>query len=100
MTQVGYKLANFLKDQLDWIFVVHAPVNPLFIVEIGEQSYYAFSDCVWRSDVFAIFRGRSTKTLVRDPKRERMVRPELAILQHHVLGNGAVPIAGQNDRFH
>jgi hypothetical protein len=97
---VGNEGSDLVCGKLNRVFVVHAPVNPLFIVEIGEQSYYAFSDCVWRSDVFAIFRSRSTKTLVRDPKRERMVRPELAILQHHVLGNGAVPIAGQNDRFH
>jgi hypothetical protein len=29
-----------------------------------------------------------------------VIRPETLVLQHQVLGNGAMSIEGQNNRFH
>jgi hypothetical protein len=40
------------------------------------------------------------KVLIRDAKSKWMIWPETLVLQHQMLGNGAMSIKGQNNRFH
>ena len=35
--RIGHKSLDLLDNEPDWIFVVDAPINPLFVVEIGDQ---------------------------------------------------------------
>ena len=94
------KLADFFYYQTDRILVVGAPVNPFLIFNAFDQSQDSCWDFRRRLDILCALRIRTAELLIRDAKPEWMIWPKTLVLQHQVLGNGAMSIKGQNNRFH
>jgi hypothetical protein len=94
------KLFDFFYYQTDRIFIVGAPVNPFLIFDVFDQSQDGCGDFRRRLDILCAFRVWAAKLLIRDAKPEWMIWPKTLVLQHQVLGNGAMSIEGQNNRFH
>src|SRR2546423_7717712 len=94
------KLFDFFYYQTDRVLIVGAPVNPFFIFDVFDQSQDSCGDFRRRLDILCAFRVRAAKLLIRDAKAKWMIWPESLVLQHQVLGNGAMSIKGQNNRFH
>src|ERR1700704_675707 len=94
------KLFDFLYYQTDRVLIVGAPVNPFLIFDVFDQSQDSCGDFRRRLDILGAFRVWGPKLLIRDAKSEWMIWPKTLVLQHQVLGNGAMSIEGQNNRFH
>jgi hypothetical protein len=94
------KLFDFFYYQTDRIFIIGAPVNPFLIFDVFDQSQDSCGDFWGRLDILCALRVWAAKLLIRDAKPKWVIRPETLVLQHQVLGNGAMSIEGQNNRFH
>src|SRR5438067_13100587 len=94
------KLFDFFYYQTDRILIVGAPVNPFLIFDVLDQAEDSCGNFRRRLDILCAFRVQAAKLLIRDAKPKRMIWPKTLVLQHQVLGNGAMSIKGQNNRFH
>src|SRR6266581_4773781 len=94
------KLFDFFYYQTDRILIVGAPVNPFLILDVLDQSQDSCGDCRRRLDILCALRVWAAKLLIRDAKPKWMIWPKTLVLQHQVLGNGAMSVEGQNNRFH
>src|SRR5205814_179806 len=66
---------DFIGDELDRVFVIHAPVNPLFIVDLRQQMQDSPLNIRGRREILDPFGIHSAELLVRHMKNERMIRP-------------------------
>src|SRR6266568_4682716 len=94
------KLFDFFYYQTDRVLIVGAPVNPFLIFNVLDQPQDSCSDFRRRLDILCAFRVWAAKLLIRDAKAKWMIWPKTLVLQHQVLGNGAMSVEGQNNRFH
>jgi hypothetical protein len=94
------KLFDFFYYQTDRVLIVGAPVDPFFICDVFDQSQDSCRDFRRRLNILCAFCVWGAKLLIGDAKPKWMIWPETLVLQHQVLGNGAMPIEGQNNRFH
>src|SRR6266704_3229270 len=53
-----------------------------------------------RSEIFNTLGVGSAKLLIRNVKNERMLRPQLVVLENKMPGNRAEPITRKHDRFY
>ena len=67
--------ADFIGDELDGVFVIHAPIDPLLIVDLRQQMQDGPLNIRGRREIFDPFGIHSAKLLIRNMKNERMIRP-------------------------
>ena len=60
---VGNQARNFVGEELNRIFVVHAPVNPLLIIDVGEQVQNGSLNIRGRREIFDSFAIDAAKLL-------------------------------------
>src|SRR5205807_10142306 len=80
------KIDTRIHYQLDRIFIVRAPVNPLLVVQISESLEDGGANFRRRLHVLRSIARHPLELLIRDAKDKRMIRPELFVLQDHMLG--------------
>src|SRR5438876_11000433 len=91
---------DLVYGKLNRVFVVHTPVDPLFVIDVCEQMQHG---------PLYIRRGReisdplgvgSAKLLIRNVENKRMIRPKPVVLINEMAGDRSIPITGEHDRFY
>ncbi len=100
MRDIRHKIDNLIYYQLDRIFIVRAPVNPLLVVQTSESLEDCGANFRRRLHVLRSIARRPREILIWNAKDKRMIRPELFVLQDHMLGYRPVAVASQNNRLH
>jgi hypothetical protein len=72
---VRNQAADFISDELDGVFVIHAPINPFFLVDTPQQMQDGSLNIRRRRKILYLFGIDSAKLLIRNMKDERMIRP-------------------------
>jgi hypothetical protein len=67
--------SDFVCGKFNRVFVVHAPVNPLFIVNVCQQMQDCALNVFWRRVILDSVGVGSAKLLVWNMKNERVIRP-------------------------
>src|SRR5207244_4557306 len=93
----NYKLIHY---HLNRIFIVRAAVNPLLVVQMSENLEDGGANFPPRLHVLRSIARRPVELLIGDAKDKRMIRPELFVLQDHMLGYRPVAVASQHNRLH
>ena len=97
---VGNQARNLVGDELNRIFVVHAPIDPLLIIDVGEQMQNGSLNIRGRREIFDSFAFDAAKLLIGDMKDKRMIRPQSFVLNDQMFRDRSIPIAGENDRLY
>src|SRR5215208_1444023 len=94
------KLGDSVGGKLDRVFVVHAPINPFFVIEVCQQMQYGTFDVLGRGVVLDSVGVGSAKLLVWNIKNEGVIRPETLVFQNEMSRDRSKAIARQDDRFY
>jgi len=73
---VRNKAGDLVGGKLNRVFVVHAPVNPFFVIDVCEQMQDGSLNVLGRRVVLDSVGIGSAKLLVRNMKNERVIRPQ------------------------
>ena len=79
--------------KLDRVFVVHAPVNPFFVIDVCEQMQDGPLNVLGRRVVIDSVGVGSAKLLIRNMKNERMIRPQSLVFENDVSRDRSPSIA-------
>ena len=91
---------NLVGGELNWIFVVHAPVNPFFVIDICEQMQDRPFNVLGRRVVLDSVGVGSAKLLVRNMKNERVIRPQPLVFENEVSRDRSPAVTREDDRFY
>src|ERR1044072_616344 len=67
--------ADLIGDQLDGIFVIDAPINPFFLIDLRQQMQDGSFNIGWRRNKLDSLRVGTAQLLVRNMKNEWVTRP-------------------------
>ena len=94
------KAGHFIGGKLYWVFVVHAPVNPFFVIDVCEQMQDGSLNVLGRRVVFDSVGVGSAKLLVRNMKNERVIRPQPLVFENEVSRDRSPAVTREDDRFY
>src|SRR6266496_3375930 len=97
-------MRNKTRDLLGWklnrVFVVHRPVDPLFVIDVCEQMQHGPLNIRGRREILDPVGVGSAKLLVGNVENKRMIRPKPVVLINEMAGDRSIPITGEHDRFY
>src|SRR5882757_1555091 len=91
---------DLVGGKLDRVFVVHAPINPFFVIDICEQMQDSSLNVLGRRVVLNAVGISSAKLLVRNLKNERVIRPQPLVFENEVSCDRSPAITREDDRFY
>ena len=91
---------DFVGGKLNWVFVVHAPVNPFFVIDVCEQMQDRPLNVLRRRVVFDSVGVGSTELLVRHMKNERVIRPQPLVFENEVSRDRSPAVTCEDNRFY
>jgi hypothetical protein len=94
---------NKFGDRVGWklnrVFVVHAPVNPFFVINICEQMQNGPLNVLGRCMVLDSVGIGSAEFLVWNMKNERVIRPEPVVFENEVPRDRSKAVTREDNRF-
>ena len=90
---------NLVSGELNWIFVVHAPVNPFLVIDVCEQMQDGPLNILWRRMVLDSVGVSSAKLLVGNMKNERVIRPQPLVFENKVFRDRSIAVTSEDDRL-
>jgi hypothetical protein len=94
------KAGDRVGGKLNRVFVVHAPVNPLFVIDVGQQMQDGPLDVLGRRAVLDSVGVGSAEFLVRNMKNERVIRPQPLVFENEVSRDRPPAVTREDDRFY
>src|SRR5437667_12139393 len=84
---------DLVGGKLNRVFVVHAPVNPFFVIDVCEQMQDGPLNVLGRRVVIDSVGVGSAMLLIRHMKNERMFRPQSLVFEYDVSRDCSPSIA-------
>ena len=78
------KFGDRFGGKLNRVFVVHAPVNPFFVVDVCQQMQDSSLNVLWRRVLLDSVGVGSAKLLIRNLEDKWMIRPQPLVLEDQV----------------
>src|SRR5215467_8619419 len=91
---------NLVGGKLNWIFVVHAPVNPFLVINVCKQMQDGPLNILRRRVVLDSVSVGSTKLLVGNMKNEGVIRPQPLVFENEVSCDRSPAVTSEDDRFY
>src|ERR1051325_5139574 len=91
---------NLIGGELNWIFVVHAPVNPFLVTNVCKQMQDGPLNILRRRMVLDSVSVSSAKLLVGNMKNERVSRPQPLVFENEMFCDRSIPVTGEDNRFY
>src|SRR4030095_4588440 len=91
---------NLIGGELNWIFVVHAPVNPFLVVNVCKQMQDGALNILGRPMVLDSVSISSAKFLVGNMENEGVIRPQSLIFENEVSCDRSIAVTREDDRFY
>src|SRR5438046_10683126 len=91
---------DFVCGKLNRVFVVHAPVDPLFIIDICEQVQDRPLNILGCRVVLDSVGVGSAKLLVWNVKNERVILPQPLVFENEVSRDRSPAVTREDDRFY
>jgi len=97
---VRNKAGDLVGGKLNRVFVVDAPINPFFVIDVCEQVQDGSLNVLGRRVVFDSVGVGSAKLLVRNMKNERVIRPQPLVFENEVSRDRSPAVTREDDRFY
>jgi hypothetical protein len=94
------KAGDLVGGKLDRVFVVYAPVNPFFVIDVREQMQDGSLNVLGRRVVLDSVGVGSSKLLVRNMKNKRVIRPQPLVFENEVSRDRSPAVTREDDRFY
>src|SRR4029453_2660765 len=91
---------NLIGGELNWIFVVHAPVNPFLVINVCKQMQDGPLNILRRRMVLDSASIISAKLLVGNIKNEGVIRPQPLVFENEVSCDRSIAVTREDDRFY
>ena len=91
---------DFVGGKLNRVFVVYAPVNPFFVIDVSEQMQDGPLNVLGGRVVFDSVGVGSAKLLVRNMKNERVIRPQPLVFENEMSRDRAKAVTREDDCFY
>ena len=95
-----YEAGDLVGGKLNRVFVVDAPVNPFFVIDVCEQMQDGSLDVLGRRVVFDSVGVGSAKLLIRNLKNERVIRPQPLVFENEVSRDRSPAVTREDDGFY
>ena len=93
------KFGDRVGGKLNRVFIVHAPVDPFFVIDICEQMQDGPLDVLRRRVVLDSVGVSSAEFLVWNMKNERVIWPEPLIFENEVSRDRSKAVTREDNRF-
>ena len=94
------KAGDLVGWKLNRVFVVHAPINPFFVIDVCEQMQDGSLNLLGRRVVFDSVGVGPAKLLVRNMKNERVIRPKPLVFEDEVSRDRSPAVTRKDDCFY
>src|SRR6478672_9447813 len=91
---------DLVGGKLNRVFVVHAPVNPFFVIDICQQVQDGTLNVLGCGVVLDSVGVRSAKLLVWNMKNKGVIRPEPLVFENKVPRDRSIAVTSEDDRFY
>src|SRR5215475_14415497 len=94
------KFGDLVGGKLNRVFVVHAPVDPFFVIDVCEEMQNGPLDVLGGGVELDSVGVGSTKLLVGNMKNERVIRPQPLVFENEVSCDRSPAVTREDDRFY
>ena len=94
------KAGDLVGWKLNRVFVVHAPINPFFVIDFCEQMQDGSLNVLGRRAVFDSVGVGPAKLLVRNMKNERVIPPKPLVFENEVSCDHSPAVTRKDDCFY